>query len=120
MGSSVKVMLSYDYCHFEISKSTDQETSNNEINEMRKDCMRLADEAIRQYKVAKNMAAKRTDGESQIINFEAQCKKILLKPEGERTLNEIAMIKRYQDEKWREEFQYRYDYEDNEESDYGL
>lgn len=102
MGASVKVMLSHDYCHFEVSKSTDQEATNEQIDAMRKDCMRLADKAIEQYKIAKRMAQLRVDGQCRIENFEATCKRIQLKAEGDRTVNEIAMLKRYQDEKWRE------------------
>jgi hypothetical protein len=84
MGASVKIMLSYDYCHFEVCKSTDENISDKEINEMRKSVQRLADEAVRQYKVAKERAAKREDGEFKIHNFEAQCKRAMDKPEGER------------------------------------
>ena len=44
---SVKIMLSYDYCHFEIALASDEEMELKEINEMRKDAQRLADEAVR-------------------------------------------------------------------------
>jgi len=50
MGASVKIMLSHDYCHFEVSKSTDDNITDKEINQMRKDVQKLADEAVRQYK----------------------------------------------------------------------
>jgi len=117
MSASVKVMLSYDYCHFEVSKSTDENLSDKEINNMRKDVQRLADEAVRQYKIAKDRAANRTDGKYQIQNFIAQCERALKKPEGERTINEVAMLKRFSDEKWQEkmEREWDYDYEEDEE-----
>ena len=113
MSVSVKVMLSHDYCHFEISKSSDQDLSNEEINEMRKDCMRLCDKAISQYKIAKNQAARRETGEFEMQNFEAQIKKAMAKEDGDRTINEVAMIKQYKDENWRKKFIYNYDYEDD-------
>jgi len=114
-NASVKVMLSYDYSHFEASMSLENEGGllMSEIDEARKSCQRLADKAISQYRKAKQMAANRTDGEFKIQNFENQCKKIMQKPEGERTVNEVAMLKRYHDENWRDEFDYRYNYEDD-------
>jgi hypothetical protein len=112
--ASVKVMNSYDYGHFEITVGveSDKEISLEEIDNARKEAQRLVDKAIKQYKVAKEMASKRTDGEYQKVTFEAECKKILNKQEGDRTINEIAMIKQYQDENWEEKFKYYYDYED--------
>lgn len=106
-------MLSFDYCHFEIAKSTDQEVNNIEINEMRKDCMRLADEAIRQYKMAKIMAEKRQGAQFEKDSFEQRAKQIMRKPEGERTVNEIAHLKQYQDEEWQSQFEFNYDYHDD-------
>lgn len=115
MGTSVKIMLSYDYCHFEVSKSTDQDLTNKEINEMRKEVQRLADEAVRQFKVAKEKAANRTNANLEMQNFEITCKRIAEKNEADRTLKEIAMLKQYQDENWRARFNYEYDYDDDSE-----
>jgi hypothetical protein len=114
--ASVKVMLSYDYSHFEASMSLENDNglSMKEIDDARKDCQRLADKAVGQYKSAKASAAKRTDGEYKIANFDSQCKKILEKSEGDRTINEIAMLKQYQNENWQEQFYERYDYNDDE------
>jgi hypothetical protein len=81
---------------------------------------RLADEAVRQYKIAKERAAKRNDGEYKMQNFVSQCEKALQKPEGERTVNEVAMLKRYSDENWQQQFEreWDYDYEDDEETNW--
>lgn len=113
--ASVKVMLSYDYSHFEASMSLENEDglSIKDIDEARKDCQRLADKAVSQYKTAKLKAAQRTDGEYKIKNFDAQCKAIENKPEGDRTLNEIAMLKQYKDENWQAKFYDHYDYDDD-------
>ena len=115
-NASVKVMLSYDYSHFEASMSleNDEGLSLQEIDAARKDCQRLADKAVGQYKTAKLQAAQRTDGEFKMRNFEAQCKAIAAKDEHDRTLKEIAMLKQYQDENWQEQFESRYDYDDDE------
>lgn len=114
--ASVKVMLSYDYSHFEasISLENDNGLSVKEIDAARKDCQRLADKAVAQYKTAKLQAANRNDGQYKMQNFEAECIKIRAKTEHDRTLKEIAMLKQYENENWRDQFDYHYDYDDDE------
>jgi len=114
MSASVKIMLSFDYCHFEIMKGTDEELTNEQINKMRKDVQRLADEAVRQYRKAKERAAARNGYEKQ--RFDATIKEILLKPENTLSLEETAMLKLYRDEQWQKQFEL-YDYEDDYEDD---
>lgn len=94
-NASVKVMLSYDYSHFECAMSVENEEglSLKDIDDARKNCQRLANKAVGQYQTAKSMAAKRTNGEFEMSNFESQCKKIEQKEEHDRTLKEIAMLK---------------------------
>jgi hypothetical protein len=118
--ASVKIMLSYDYSHFETSMSieNDDGLTDKEIDMARKQCQRLCDKAVYQYKKAKEMAALRNDGQYMMKNFEEQCKTIAAKNEHDRTLKEIGMLKEYQDEKWRDKFGYHYDYEDEEQDDY--
>lgn len=113
--ASVKVMLSYDYSHFESSMSLENEAglSMKEINEARKNCQRLCDNAVRQYKIYKEMAANRQDGKFKMTLFENECKKIQLKDEHDRTLKEIAMLKQYENENWQAQFDYNYDYDDD-------
>jgi hypothetical protein len=114
-NASVKVMLSYDYSHFEASMSleNDKGLTAKEIDEARKNCQRLADKAVSQYKTAKDKAAKRSDGIYKMNNFESQCKQIKGKSEGDRTINEIAMLKQYEQENWQAQFDERYDYDDD-------
>lgn len=114
--ASVKVMLSYDYSHFEACMSVENESglSLKDIDDARKNCQRLADKAVGQYKAAKNQAAKRTDGQFQMQNFESECKRIALKDPNDRTMREIAMLKQYDNENWQAQFDYSYDYDDDE------
>jgi len=114
-SASVKVMLSYDYSHFEASMSLENDNglSQREIDDARKSCQRLADKAVGQYKVAKTMAANRSNGEYAMRNFESECKRIQAKSEHDRTLKEIAMLKQYENENWQAQFDYEYDYEDD-------
>ncbi len=57
--ASVKVMRSYDYCHFEVVLSADiypvlpYEGALEQIDDLRKEAARLADKAVHQYKQAK-------------------------------------------------------------------
>lgn len=115
-AASVKVMLSYDYSHFEASMSVENDNglSLEEIDSARKNCQRLADKAVSQYKTAKTMAANRSNGEYKMASFESECKRIQVKEECDRTLKEIAMLKQYEDENWQAQFDYNYDYEDDE------
>ena len=115
-SASVKVMLSYDYSHFEASMSVENEggLSMKDIDDARKNCQRLADKAVGQYKTAKSMAANRSNGEFKISQFENECKRIEAKHEEDRTLKEMAMLKQYKDENWRDQYNYDYDYDDDE------
>lgn len=119
-SASVKVMLSYDYSHFEASMSVENESglTMSDIDEARKKCQRLADKAVGQYKKAKQMASNRSDGEYQMRNFQEQCERIKAKDEQDRTIKEIAMLKQYEDENWQANFMYEYDYDDDD--DYRL
>lgn len=116
--ASVKVMLSYDSCHFETSMQIENEEglSLKDIDEARKNCNRLANKAVSQYKLFKEMTAKRSNSEYEKIQFEANCKKILVKPEDDRTVKEIAMLKQYEDENWQKQFDRDYDFEDDEDN----
>ena len=113
MSDSVKILLSYDYCHFEICLDTSESFDIRAVNEMRKTAQRLADEAVRQYKVAKEMTTKRERGKFEEERFLKIIEIIKQKPEGDRTVNDLAMLKQYLDENWREQFRYSYDYEDD-------
>lgn len=119
-SASVKVMLSYDYSHFEASMSVENESglTMSDIDDARKKCQRLADKAVGQYKKAKQMASNRSDGEYQMRNFQEQCERIKAKDEQDRTIKEIAMLKQYEDENWQSQFMHEYNYDDDD--DYGL
>ncbi len=114
-NASVKVMLSYDYSHFEASMSLENDNglTMQEIDEARKNCQRLADKAVGQYKTAKQSAANRSDGQFKMRLFEDECKRIKAKDEQDRTIKEIAMLKQYENERWQDQFDYDYDYDDD-------
>lgn len=112
--ASVKVMLSYDYCHFEASMSLENENGIpiEDIDNARKQCNRLANKAVEQYKIYKRAAQKRVNSKYERESFESSCKQIALKNPEDRTVKEIAMLKQYEDENWQAQFDYNYDFED--------
>lgn len=111
MGASVKVMLSYDYCHFEISKSTDEAITDERIDEMRKDCMRLADKAIAQYKTAKRHANFLINpGQIETLRREVRAIKENF-PQSEWTEDQKAKVKKLHDHEFL--LSNSYDYQDD-------
>lgn len=119
-SASVKVMQSYNYCHFEASMALENDNglSMQDIDSARKNCQRLTDKAVGQYQKAKEAAAKRSNNEYEKKVFLSQIESIKKKEEHDRTIKEIAMLKQYEDENWQAQFNYEYDYEDDE--DYGF
>lgn len=106
MNASVKVMNSYDYCHFEVALSK-EEVSLEDVDNLRKEAQRLVDKAIAQYKIAKSAAAKlpSTELEHEALFIKKEV------PESERTPRQQAIVKAYED--FRFESSRRYDYEDD-------
>lgn len=113
MGASVKVMLSYDYCHFEVCKSSDEPLTNEQIDAMRKDCIRLADKAVKQYRIAKNSMTTKAHRRDELCSLRNEVVRIEAKAEGDRTPNEMAKMKLLKDRDWEAYIAERYDYQDD-------
>ena len=112
MSASVKIMRSYDYCHFEICLGTDENVTNEQVDELRKDAMRLVDKAVEQYKIAKDNIACKSSNRYTFGNLTNDVKNLRQsKAESEWTPDEKAMVKKYNDLCY---FMERdYDYEDD-------
>ena len=107
--ATVKVMLSYDYCHFEVSKTIEadglhdldegatQFLTNKEIDEARKDCQRLADKAVGQYRTAKDLASKRLGNSYERMQLEREVALINQKKEEFITPEDKAKVKALED-----------------------
>jgi flagellar motility protein MotE (MotC chaperone) len=108
-GASITILLSYDYNHFEYTFHAKPDSTLDEINELRKDCQRLADEAVRQYKVAKSRTMQDLQ-EKQ--NVEELTRKVRIIKENfsqaEWTPEQKGMIKALEDWNYRP-----YDYDDD-------
>jgi len=114
--ASVKIMLSYDYNHFEICLGSDMDLTLKEVNDLRKSAQRLSDEAVRQYKVAKEKASKQCHREYERKELEREVDRIICKPEGERSATDKAKLTALKDHAYWEEHQY--DYDDDEPQDH--
>jgi hypothetical protein len=113
MQASVKVMRSYDYCHFEVCLSLDKEMTLGEINNMRKDAARLADEAVRQYIVAKDLASKKLKLEDEKNELIKEIERIKSRCTYEWCAQDKAKLKALEDKEYFD--RYNYNYEDDQE-----
>lgn len=106
--ATVKVMLSYDYCHFEVSKTIVNEVTQDsvftapgitqqEVDDARKDCQRLADKAVGQYKNAKDLASKRLGNSYERMQLEKEVALIKQKKEEYITPEDKAKVKALED-----------------------
>lgn len=117
--ASVRVMRSYDYCHFEATLSTDQELSLDGINQMRKECALLVDEAVRQYKTAKEAEDRRKTREWQMDSATGRAKRLNETPKSEWTVDDAAFMRSYADKEfWASFHEDDYIYEDEPEREH--
>jgi hypothetical protein len=110
-NASVKIMRSYDYCHFEITLGVDEPITIAQVDEMRKEANRLADKAVLQYKIAKRNEEIRDDGKRHAARLRERVDEIEEIPESEWTPEQKATIKAYADARW--QASRYYDYEDD-------
>lgn len=97
MQASVKIMRSYDYCHFEVTLGSDDDLTLDQVNELRKQAALLADEAVRQYKVAKAAEAQREQRQWELERSLAHVERITKKSETEWTPEEAALMRAHAD-----------------------
>lgn len=110
-SASVKVMRSFDYCHFEICLSSDDVSTPESVDALRKHAARFADKAVEQYKIMKNNAAVNEIVEQQQGYRKQEAESIRKKAECDRTVHEKATLKEYEDSAWVASREY--DYQDD-------
>ena len=117
MGASVKIMLSYDYCHFEVCLSTSEENLPLEqVDAIRKACQRLADKAVKQYQKAKDVEQILIRAQNGIERARRNVQ--VLKenfPQSEWTPDQKAQVKTL--ENYEFALSHQYDYQDDWEDD---
>lgn len=107
--SHVRFMRSHDYCHFEFQLDVPEKTTLAEINRLRKVGQRLADEAVRQYDIAKEMATKRLNLASERQRCVDEVKHIKENvPEADRSAEQKAKVTALQDHDHWSQFDYDY------------
>lgn len=117
-SASVKVMRSHDYCHFEVVLGCAQSLTVKDVDDLRKTAARLADKAVEQYKIAKADAQKQMYHERDRADLVRRMEFIRSRPEQERTIEEQAQLKAFDDANY--QARRAYDYEDDwDEPDYG-
>ena len=108
MNVSAKIMLSYDYNHFEMTLSDDCETMKD-ADALRIKAQRLADRAVEQYKKAKDIASKRIARRDERLKVEKEVGELLKIPESERTPTQKGTIKALEDTEYWEAYDWRYE-----------
>lgn len=119
-SASVKVMRSYDYCHFEIVLGrndagglTEPVFNEHNVDEMRKEAARLVDKAVEQYKIKKNSLQGSFDIESDMDRLRDKYKVFSeSKPKDCWTPEEKAIKKKLDDLIFEYKNNY-YDYQDD-------
>jgi len=111
-SATVKIMLSHDYNHFESSMMLVNEggVTTTEIDNARKDCNRLCNQAIEQYKIYKRCETKSISLANQKIRLQNEVKEIESRPKKSWSVEEQAKVKALADHNWN---QYHYDFEDD-------
>ena len=110
---SVKVMRSHDYCHFEVVLTSSEANTPQLVDELRKTAARLADKAVKQYQQAKRAAMRVERQQSDLSWRKSLAEKT---PEAERSPEQKADIKAYNDIQFAAQFDYQDDWQDDEES----
>jgi len=112
-SASVKVMLSYNYNHFEASLNIENDDGLTmvEIDDARKQCQRLCDKAVVQYQKAKHHESKRTSDTLERRALEREVAYIKQKDSSLWTVVEKAKVKALEDHDWES----RWDYDDDDE-----
>lgn len=114
--ASVKVMRSFDYCHFEIILGVIEpdgfgEDGDSIIDDLRKRAARMADKAVEQYKVAKTQSQLKLDVLSSHNYMRQNAEEIERLGEMDRTPRQQAELKAWKDLQFRANREY--DYQDD-------
>lgn len=93
MLASVKVMRSYDYCHFEVSLSVDNAADLDAVDALRKQAAILVDEAVRQYKIAKAKESGRAGNEYEIKRLLDRIERLKAVPASDLSIEDAAFLR---------------------------
>jgi hypothetical protein len=119
MKASVRVMRSYDYCHFEVTLGSDDDLTLGQVDDLRKQAALLVDEAVRQYKIAKRAEEKRQYAETDKQLALDRANRIRQNPQSEWGIEDAAFMRSFEDKAfWKDYEADNYYYEDDPERDH--
>lgn len=117
ISATVKVMLSHNYCHFEVSKAIEategEELTQKDIDKARIECQILADKAVDQYVKAKSHEAKRATNSYEKSQLEREVAAVRQKDEKDWSPLDKAKVKALEDHNFEKRFYSYYDDEDD-------
>lgn len=109
--ASVKVMRSYDYNHFECVLSSDEKLDDKQINLLRVRAAKLVDHAIESYKLKKEHENRLANEIYNRRDLENKVKAIIENfPKSQWTSEQKAQIKKLDDLKFADQFNYSEEY----------
>lgn len=108
--ATVRVMRSYDYNHFECTLSDDRDLSLEDINKLREQCAHLVDAAVIDFRVSKAINSFRALSHDKVMEKINVIANIKLKPKGEWSAAEAALIKAAEDDAFWKEMNANLDY----------
>lgn len=110
----VKVMRSYDYCHFEVCLPLTEGADLDAVNQRRREAAILADEAVREYRRAKEKENERQSREWQAEEMLNKIKRLKEIPQNDLTVEQAAILRASADaEFWKEFHEDDYTYDDD-------
>lgn len=106
--ASAKVMRSYDYNHFEVAVTADVQTMED-VDKLRKDCSKLAEKAVNQFKQYKEFLEWKTDSQYKFKRLCNEVRSIKEIPESEWTPRQKSIVKLHSDVSFEMNREYNYD-----------
>lgn len=108
-SATVRVMRSHDYSHFEVCLTSNTATDPEMVDNLRKEAARLVDKAVDQFKVMKENLSRLEVEERRRLYPTGHIRDIRSKKESDRTPEEMAVLKEYDDRCHRNRIRYNYE-----------
>lgn len=109
--ASVRVMRSYDYCHFEVVLSSSGANTVEAVDQLRKTAARLADKAVKQYAVMQEHVSTNWTRNMELERLYARKAEVEQIPEADRTPEQQAVLTECQNRTFR--LRREYDYQED-------
>lgn len=110
--ATVKIMRSYDYCHFEVSLTSDDlQDGARSVNDLRIECAKLVDRAVEDYQKMKSVLSHRANTEYERKQLSKRVQAIKENfPQSEWTPEQKAEVKLLDDMNFEAQWSYEHEY----------